>query len=217
MRLVHQPPTYVSGALMKHWLIRGEAHQYINHIVCFNTKDSHHPNKHTILYIFRAPGYNSLVPLSWYKHWLVSAHRSAITQHLPQAIHDSDHPFNPSTTCWKVRRWRITDLSLTLYTYSSFNTVYQKFIDTNTDLYRTPYPQPPLNLEPLFLLHPLLIPPTPFQTPFQTPHPSANHYRPVNHLYGPLQNLIKTSYPLANHYRPVNRLYRPPKDLLHPL
>ena len=34
-------------------------HQYIDHVVCFNTKDSHHPNEHTILYVFRAPGYDS--------------------------------------------------------------------------------------------------------------------------------------------------------------
>jgi hypothetical protein len=47
---------------------QGEAHQYIDYVVCFNIKDSHHyPKEHTILYIFYAPGYDSLVLLSWYK------------------------------------------------------------------------------------------------------------------------------------------------------
>ena len=33
-----------------------------------NRIDSHHhPKEHTILNVFRAPGYDSLVPLSWYK------------------------------------------------------------------------------------------------------------------------------------------------------
>src|SRR6266699_849324 len=61
--LVHQPLAYASGALMKQLLIRGR-HRYIDYIVCFNTKDSHHhPNEHTILYVFRAPGYDSIVSL----------------------------------------------------------------------------------------------------------------------------------------------------------
>ena len=81
---VYQPLVYASSTLMKHWLIRGGGtHWYIDHIACFNTTDSHHPNKHTILYVFRARGYNSTVPLNWYKHWSVSAYRSVITQHLP--------------------------------------------------------------------------------------------------------------------------------------
>jgi hypothetical protein len=42
-------------------------HQYINHVVCFNTRDSHHLNKRTILHVFRARRYDSIVPLSWYK------------------------------------------------------------------------------------------------------------------------------------------------------
>ena len=46
---------------------QGEVHQYIDHVVCFNTKDSHHLNKHTILHVFRACGYDSIVLLSWYK------------------------------------------------------------------------------------------------------------------------------------------------------
>jgi hypothetical protein len=47
----------------------GRAHQYIDHVVCFNTRTSHHhPKEHTIQYVFRAPGYDSLIPLSWYKH-----------------------------------------------------------------------------------------------------------------------------------------------------
>ena len=44
-------------------------HQYIDHVVCFNTTDSHHRlNEYTILYIFRAPRHDSLVPLNWYKY-----------------------------------------------------------------------------------------------------------------------------------------------------
>src|SRR6266571_5963640 len=63
-RLVYQPLAYASGILMKQLLIRGR-HQYIDYIVCFNIKDSHYyPNEYTILYIFRAPGSNSLVLLS---------------------------------------------------------------------------------------------------------------------------------------------------------
>ena len=42
-----------------------EVHQYIDHVVCFNTRDSHHhPKEHTILYVFRAPGSDSLVLLN---------------------------------------------------------------------------------------------------------------------------------------------------------
>ena len=51
----------------------------------------------------------------------------------------------------------------------------------------------PLNLKPLFLLHPPLIP------------------RP---LFGPL---TETPYPPINRYRPINRLYKPLQDLSHPL
>src|SRR6266702_8136797 len=44
---------------------QGEAHQYIDLVVCFNTKDSHHrPKEHTIPYVFRAPGHDSLVLLN---------------------------------------------------------------------------------------------------------------------------------------------------------
>ena len=58
--LVHQP--------LMCWLIRGEARQYIGYVVYLNRIESHYPNEHTILYVFRAPGYDSLVSLSWYKH-----------------------------------------------------------------------------------------------------------------------------------------------------
>jgi hypothetical protein len=57
--LVHQPPAYAAGTPLKHWLIRGEAHQYIDYIVCFNTRTSHYLHKHTILYIFHAHRYDS--------------------------------------------------------------------------------------------------------------------------------------------------------------
>ena len=58
-RSVHQPLVY------KALTNQGEAHQYIDHVVCFNTKDSHyHPNEHTILRVFCAPGSDSLVLLN---------------------------------------------------------------------------------------------------------------------------------------------------------
>jgi hypothetical protein len=76
--LVHQVHVYAFGApttRLHVWCTPktltnqgGRTHQYIDHIVCFNTRDSHHyPKEHTILYVFRALGYDSLVPLSWYK------------------------------------------------------------------------------------------------------------------------------------------------------
>jgi hypothetical protein len=38
---------------------------YIDHVVYLNRIDSHHyPNEHIILYVFRAPRYNSIVSLS---------------------------------------------------------------------------------------------------------------------------------------------------------
>ena len=59
---------YASNTLLKHQL-RGEVRQYIDHIVHFNRIDSHHRlNEYTILYVFRAPRHDSLVPLNWYKH-----------------------------------------------------------------------------------------------------------------------------------------------------
>ena len=75
--LVHQVRVYAFGTLttcLRVWCTPealtnqgGRTHQYIDHVACFNTKDSHHPNKHTILHVFRARGYDSPVPLSWYK------------------------------------------------------------------------------------------------------------------------------------------------------
>ena len=58
-RSVHQPPIY------KALTNQGEAHQYIDYVVCFNIKDSHHRLKeHTIPYIFRAPRHDSLMLLN---------------------------------------------------------------------------------------------------------------------------------------------------------
>ena len=38
----------------------GRTHQYIDHVACFNTTDSHHRlNEHTILNVFRAPRHDS--------------------------------------------------------------------------------------------------------------------------------------------------------------
>ena len=70
-RLVHQPLAYASSVLIKQLLIRGR-NQYINYIVYFNTiKSHHHPNEHTILYVFRAPGYDSIISLNWYEQFLI--------------------------------------------------------------------------------------------------------------------------------------------------
>jgi hypothetical protein len=63
-RSVHQLLAYASGALTNQG---GRTHQYIDHVVCFNTRDSHHLNKHMILHVFRARGYDLIVPLSWYR------------------------------------------------------------------------------------------------------------------------------------------------------
>jgi hypothetical protein len=64
------PSAYLRGRCTPEALTNqgGRTHQYIDHVVCFNTRESHHPNKHTILHVFRARGYDSIVPLSWYKH-----------------------------------------------------------------------------------------------------------------------------------------------------
>ena len=76
-RSVHQVCVYAFGALttrLRVWCTSealtnqgGRMHQYIDYVACFNIRDSHHPNKHTILYVFRARGYDSIVPLNWYK------------------------------------------------------------------------------------------------------------------------------------------------------
>ena len=58
-RLVYQPPAY------KVLTNQGEAHQYIDLVVYFNTKVSHyHPKEHTVLQVFRARKSDSLVLLS---------------------------------------------------------------------------------------------------------------------------------------------------------
>ena len=73
-RLVQQPRVYMFGAPTTRLRVQctyealtnqGEAHQYIDLVVCFNIKDSHHrPKEHTILYVFHAPGHDSLVSLN---------------------------------------------------------------------------------------------------------------------------------------------------------
>ena len=80
-RLVHQVRVYAFGAPTTYLRVQGtykaltnqgEVYQYVNHIVCFNTKDSHYYLKeHTILYIFHAPRSNSLVPLNQYKQYYI--------------------------------------------------------------------------------------------------------------------------------------------------
>ena len=78
-RLVHQVYIYAFSAPTTYLRIQctpevltnqgGRTHQYIDYIACFNIRDSHHPNKHTILHVFHARGYDSIVPLSWYKQF----------------------------------------------------------------------------------------------------------------------------------------------------
>ena len=75
--LVHQPRIYAFSVLItclrvqytyKALTNQGVVYQYIDYIVCLNRINNYHyPNEHTILYVFRAPRYDSLVPLNWYK------------------------------------------------------------------------------------------------------------------------------------------------------
>ena len=61
---------YATSTLLKHQL-RGEVRQYIDYVVYLNIIDSHHRLKeHTILYVFRAPRYDSLL-LIWYQQDLL--------------------------------------------------------------------------------------------------------------------------------------------------
>src|ERR1700679_2972822 len=79
--LVHQVRVYAFGAPTTHlrgWCTPkaltnqgGRTHQYINHVVCFNTRTSHYLYKYTILHVFHARRYDSIVLLSWYKHILL--------------------------------------------------------------------------------------------------------------------------------------------------
>ena len=141
----------------------------------------------------------------------MSAHRLAITRYLPRAIHDSDYPFNPSTTCRKVGRWRITDLSLTLYTCLSLSTVYRKFIDANTDLYRTPYP-PISRYGPVNRFYgPLRRPPTPPRTTTDLLRPLTDTLTLLRTTTDLLRPLTETSYPPINLYGPISRSYGPYK------
>ena len=80
-RSVHQVRVYAFGALTTRLRVRctpkaltnqGEVRQYIDQVVYLNRIDSYYyPKEHTILYVFRAPGYNSLVLLNQYKHQLI--------------------------------------------------------------------------------------------------------------------------------------------------
>ena len=112
------------------------------------------------------------------------------------------------------------DLSPTLYTYSSLSTVYRKFIDANTDLYRNPYPilkpQTPIPTTPSsntynLLSDPLRRPPTlcellrTYQDPLRKP---PTLLRTTTDLLKPL---TETPYPPTNRYGPTNRFYGPYK------
>ena len=68
-RSVHQVHVYAFGApttRLRVWCTPealtnqgGRTNQYTDHVACFNTKDSHYLNKHIILHVFRARGYDS--------------------------------------------------------------------------------------------------------------------------------------------------------------
>ena len=87
-RSVHQPRVYIFGVPITRLCVwytykaltnQGVVHQYIDYVVCLNRIDSHHhPNEHTILHVFRAPRYNSLVSLNWYKHYHFNTSRKCL-------------------------------------------------------------------------------------------------------------------------------------------
>ena len=78
-RTVHQLRVYAFGALTTHLRIwctpRALTNQgrgalvYRLRSLLYTIDSHHHPKEHTILYVFRAPGYDSIVPLSWYKQY----------------------------------------------------------------------------------------------------------------------------------------------------
>ena len=75
--LVHQVCVYAFSVLTTYLRVQctpealtnqgGRTYQYIDYIVCFNIRDSHHPNKYMILHIFYTCRYDSIIPLNWYK------------------------------------------------------------------------------------------------------------------------------------------------------
>jgi len=104
----------------------------------------------------------------------------------------------------------ITDLSPTLYTYSSLSTVYRKY---NRREYR-PVQTPTLNLlrtsNPLTLLQTVTDPLITFTDRYGDPLPSANYYGPLKTPYG-------HPYPSANHYGPIKTPYGNPLPFCEPL
>ena len=76
-RSVHQVRVYAFGAptnRLRVWCTPkaltnqgGGALVYRLRSLLYRIDSHHHPKEHTILYVFRAPGYNSLIPLSWHK------------------------------------------------------------------------------------------------------------------------------------------------------
>ena len=79
-RLIHRVRVYAFGVptrlrvrcTPKAVTNQGEVRQYIDQVVYLNRIDSyHHPKEHTILYVFRAPGYDLPIPLSWYKQLII--------------------------------------------------------------------------------------------------------------------------------------------------
>jgi hypothetical protein len=93
--------------ITKHWLIRGTSVSvYIDHVTHFNRTT-------TVTNLTRA--YNTIripcpetrlfrVPFKWYKHWSVSAHRSAMYS-TPTTVHILVWPYR------KVRSWGLRTIN----------------------------------------------------------------------------------------------------------
>ena len=74
-RLVHRVRVYAFGARLRVWCTYkaltnqgGGASVYRPRSLLHTIDSYYYPNEHTILYVFRAPGSDSLVPLNWYEH-----------------------------------------------------------------------------------------------------------------------------------------------------
>ena len=80
-RSVYQVRVYAFGAPTTHLRVQctykaltnqgGGALVYRPRSLLYTIDSHHYPNEHTILYVFRAPGYDSPVLLSWYKQIII--------------------------------------------------------------------------------------------------------------------------------------------------
>ena len=162
--------------------------QYIDHVVYLNRIDSHYYLKeHTILYVFRAPRYNSPYTIKLVQ--ILISKRAQISNYLTpptKQYYDSDYPFISQYDLLEGQKLGITDLLLTLYTYLSLSTVYQKLQ-------------------------------TRIQTSIEPPYSFTNRYRPINYFYKPLWRpltLLQTTTDLLttfiDYYKTSSTYYAPP-------